>query len=285
MDDVRAKAKAFLDQLPDYTDVTSNGTYGALFTTLTGMSQEGLQKTWATEDIAKAERRKEGKSTAGLPTTTSCNGFTGKLSNAVNAPIYLGRFDLEAEMKRQGVSEAWVPAASGKKPLCGDVFKMKKFHVGVSIDFTGDVWNTAEGGQGGPGQDYTKGFDIVKRKHQTWDPSKLEGWVDIEVLARIAVKAPKWMQGWWRFEIGAVKEYVFVPEKGVARAFPQAPASLKPVAEGGRSGALEVEPGGNRVNIAWSDEKIGRDTLGQLPGVAYMLGDRGGAQVQAFRLK
>ncbi|PWR21942.1 hypothetical protein [Zavarzinia compransoris] len=285
MDSVRDKAKKFLDQLPDNVNVTSNGTYGALFTTLTGMSHEGLQKTWATEDIPKAERRKKGESTAGLATTTSCNGFTGKLSNAVNAPIYLGRFDLAAELKKQGVSDAWIPATSGKKPGCGDVFKMKKFHVGVSIDFTGDVWNTAEGGQGGPGQDYTQGFDIVKRKHQTWDPSTLEGWVDIEVLARIAVKAPKWMIGWWRFEIGAAREFVFVPEKGVARAFPTAPAALTPVSEGGRTGALEVEPGGNRVAITWTDEKIGQDRLGPLPGVPYMLGERGSAQVQAFRLK
>ena len=56
----------------------------------------------------------------------------------------------------------------------------------------GDQWLTVEAGQGGPGKDYTQGFDIVKRKQQTWNPAYLQGWVDIEILMTlVGKKAPK----------------------------------------------------------------------------------------------
>ena len=43
----------------------------------------------------------------------------------------------------------------------------------------------------------------------TWDPACLESRVNIEILAKIAQKAPRWMIGWWKLEIGATKEFVY----------------------------------------------------------------------------
>jgi len=281
---VRQKAKKFLDQLPAKTNVTSDGSTAALFTTLTGSSHTSLQATWKDEDVAKAARRAEGKSTAGLPTTTTCNLFAGKVGGAIGSPISLGQFDIEKKLKAAGLGEAWIPASSGKKPGYGDVFKPKKFHMGVSLDFDGETWNTAESGQGGPGVDYTKGRDIVKRKDQPWDPTSLEGWVDIDILMKIVQKAPKWMIGWWRFEVGTTKEFVWLPERGSARGFPTAPANTKqPPPAGGKAGELTHDSDSQGVAIAWPDNVT--DTLRHLPGVDYMLGDRGGPQLQAFKLK
>jgi hypothetical protein len=232
--------------------------------------------------VAKAARRAEGKSTEGLPTTTTCNAFVGKLGNAIGSPIYLGQFDIDRKLKAADLGDAWIPASSGRKPGYGDVFRPLKFHMGVSLDFAGDLWNTAESGQGGPGVDYTKGFDIVKRKQQPWIPGSLQGWVDIEILMKIAQKAPKWMIGWWKFETGATKEFVWLPERGTARAFATAPPNLKlPPPAGGKAG--EKTHDGDSLAIAWPDSVT--DTLRRLPNVDYMLGERGGQQLQAFRLK
>jgi len=285
MADVRQKAREFLDQLPPNVNVTSNGSTAALFTKLTGSSHEALQATWKAEDVAKAKRRADGKSTEGLPTTTTCNAFAGKLGNAIGSPIYLGQFDIDKKLKAAGLGEAWIPASSGKRPGYGDVFKPKRFHMGVSLDFVGDMWNTAESGQGGPGEDYTKGHDIVKRKQQPWDPAYIEGWVDIEILMRIGQKAPKWMVGWWRFEVGTTKEFVYLPERGSARSFATAPANLNlPATAGGKTGQLTHDSDSLGVAIAWPDNVT--DSLRRLPGVdIYMLGERGGPQLQAFKLK
>jgi hypothetical protein len=281
---VRDKAKAFLDQLPANVPVTSNGGTAALFTKLTGSSHEWLQARWKIEDVAKAKARAEGKTTKGLPTTTTCNGFVGQLGAAIKSPIALGQFDIEKKLKAAGLGDAWVPASSGARPGYGDVFKPVSFHMGVSLDFVGDLWNTAESGQGGPGVNYTAGFDIVKRKQAPWNPASLEGWVDIEILMKIAQKAPKWMIGWWRFEIGTTKEFVYLPERGAARAFTAAPANTKlPPPAGGKSGDVTYAEDSEGATIAWPDNVT--DNLRHLPAVDYMLGDRGGPQLQAFKLK
>src|SRR5262249_17945676 len=157
--------------------VTSNGDTAALFTKLTGWTQESLQERWKKEDVPKKARRDAGNNDmTGLATTTTCNEFVGKLSAAIGSPVYLGQFPIEQELKKGGLGDAWIPAKSGKRPGCGDVFRPISYHMGVSLKFVGDQWHTVESGQGGPGQDYTKGFDIIRRKQRPWDPSKLQGW-------------------------------------------------------------------------------------------------------------
>ena len=50
-------------------------------------------------------------------------------------------------------------------------------HMGISLDLEGDTWNTVQSGQGGP----KAKRDIIKRKQTTYDASKLQGWVDLEL--------------------------------------------------------------------------------------------------------
>lgn len=285
MSDVRKKAEEFLAQVPK-TDVTSNGATAALFTKLTGWTQDGLQARWKDEDVPKKKRRDAGNNDmSGLATTTTCNEFVGRLSGHIGSPISLGQFDIEQKLKRAGYGDAWVDATSGKRPGRGDVFRPKKFHMGVSDEFDGDLWKTVESGQGGPGQDYTKGFDIIRRKQQTWDPTKLLGWVDIEILMKLSVKAPKWALGWWRFEVNGSRQFVWIPERGSAHLFDAPPpnATKPPLTDGKRG---EVTPDGDAggLTIAWAGAPM-PDVLRNLPAVQYMLGTRGGAQLQAFKLK
>jgi hypothetical protein len=285
MADVRKLAKDFLDQVKE-TDITSNNPATAsLFTKLTGWTQESLQTTWTREDKPKKERRDAGnKNMAGLATTTTCNEFVGHLGTAIGSPISLGQFDIEQKLKKAGLGEAWIPASSGLRPGMGDPFRPLKFHMGVSYDFVGDQWRTVESGQGGPGEDYTKGFDIIRRKKTDWNPAYLQGWVDIEILMKISAKAPKWMIGWWRFEVNSTKQFVWIPERGGAQSFDAPPAStkLKPSVDG-KKGALELDPDSEGATITWSAAVI--DTVRHLPGVDYMLGSRGPGQIQAYKLK
>ena len=298
----RAKVAKFLEQLPEKTEVTSSvgaskaddASDNSLFTTLTGSSHSGLKKTWKKEQdardakIAEAELKKgsklteaeKQKATRGMPNTTTCNGFTGKIGQTIGSTFATGQFELEDALKKAGLGEAWVPASSGKKPQLGDVFRMVKWHVGVSVKFDGETWHTAESGQGG----HSTGYDIVKRKQQPWKPELLKGWIDIEILMELlGSKSPAWMKGWWRFEIGGAKEFVFFPDKGRAIAVDAPPANLKIAPASGRSGKMTVEDDAQGVVIVWSPTVT--DRLRHLPGVSYMLGDRGGAQIQAFQLK
>jgi len=284
MSPIRTKALAFLDLVPLTVDVTSNGSTAALFTRLTGMSHGWLQGKWAEEAAARQERLAKGKSTEGVPKTTSCNSFVAQLSVAIGLKTQIGQFDIKAKLIRAGYAAAWIPADSGARPSVGDVFKAKKTHMGVSLDFEGDIWLTVEGGQGGPGQDYTKGFDKVCRKREPWDPSQLEGWVDIEILARLTTDRPKWVIGWWQFDCAGGKEWVYLSAKGDAQAFTDAPASLKmPPTRPGRKGALTFDDDQQGLSIDWANPVDGPDVLRHLPAVGYMLGSRGAKSLQAFK--
>lgn len=284
MVNVRKKAEEFLSQVP-YSDVTSNGATASLFSKLTGWTHEGLQARWAIEDVPKKARRDAGNfDMTGLPTTTTCNEFVGHLSGAIGSPINLGQFDIDKKLGKAGLGEAWILASSGNRPGLGDVFRPKRFHMGVSFEFAGDFWRTVESGQGGPGMDYKKGLDIIRRKEEPWNPASLQGWVDIELLMKLAMRAPAWMTGWWRFEVNATKQFVWIPERGNPQSFDVPPASAKqpPMAEG-KKGELTLDPDSGGATIVWTP--VITDTLRRLPGVDYMLGARGAGQLQAYKLK
>lgn len=248
--DVRAKAKKFLQILVNAKAVYSKGGNEALFTPLTGMSHSGLQTTWEHEDKAKAERRAKGQSTKGLATTTSCNGLTGKLGQAINAPIGLGRFDLKEELTRQGLLDAWVQSGPDVRPGYGDVVRFVRFHVGVSLDFVGDTWNTAECGQGGPGADYKNATDSCKYKSQPWNHKDVFGWVDIAVLDRIGKPAPAAMQGWWEVTANGKTEWIWIPERGKVLVHIKKPPSFKfrPVV-GNKTGTMRVSDDKTSISL------------------------------------
>jgi hypothetical protein len=180
--DIREHAKEILNAVPPLgQQINSDGPTAALFTKLTGgVTHDQLVKNWQAGGIM-----------------TTCNEFVGWYARALGSTEYLGRFDIETFLTKIGKGHAWVLAGTGARPKYGDIFRPKSLHMGISLDFDGDTWNTAESGQGGP----IAGRDIMKRKQTTFDASKLQGWVDLELYfdypAQIA-PVPEWLVGWWK---------------------------------------------------------------------------------------
>lgn len=118
---------------------------------------------------------------------TSCNAFVNVYATTLGSKKDLGRFDIDKKLAEWGKGLAWVPSGGDARPKYGDIFlripppepgkKYSDIHMGISLDFKGIDWNTAEGGQGGK----TTTYDIIKRKHSTYPPNGLKGWVDLEL--------------------------------------------------------------------------------------------------------
>src|SRR5262245_41988494 len=162
MSEVRDRAAKVLSEVPPLgQQITSVGPTAAQFTKMTGVTQATLAANWATGGIM-----------------TTCNAFTGWFSKAVGCKEYLRRFDLDTYLPKSGKGYAWVKSDGTNRPGYGDIVRFKSFHVGVSLDFEGDTWNTAESGQGGP----KMGYDVLKRKQKSpYDGSKVLGWVDLDL--------------------------------------------------------------------------------------------------------
>jgi hypothetical protein len=241
-DDIRERAMQILLEVPPLgQQINSVGPTAAKFLKMTGTSQATLEANWKTGGIM-----------------TTCNAFVGWFGRELGSKNYLGRFDLEAMVKKWGKEHAWIPASSGAQPKYGDVFKAKKFHVGISLDFEGGLWNTAESGQGGS----KIGYDIIKRKRATWDPTLLQGWVDIELLLgdgttaseqkTSTVPVPEWLPGWWvvswRHE---TYYYYFDRNLGVSWTLVQPSSASQPPAGARDKGRVTIEPF-NGINIVWA---------------------------------
>lgn len=202
---IRDTAAVYLLQVPPLpTEVTSNGPLAVLFTKLSGITHLRLLQSWG------MAARPGGATFADTPPgLTSCNGFVGIYGASIGLTDQttansLGKFRLDQWLKKWGKSHAWVPSTAGARPKFGDIFELApRPHEGISLDFDGDLWNTAEGGQGGS----KMGFDIIKRKQArqisdvvTNDKAEtLKGWVDIERFLNgpPPTTVPSWLPGWW----------------------------------------------------------------------------------------
>ncbi len=202
---IRDAAALYLLQVPPLpTQVTSNGPLAVLFTKLSGITHLMLLQSWG------MAARPGGATFADTPPgLTSCNGFVGIYGASIGLTDQttansLGKFRLDQWLKKWGKSHAWIPSTAGARPKFGDIFELApRLHQGISLDFDGDLWNTAEGGQGGS----KMGFDIIKRKQArqisdvvTNDKAEtLKGWVDIERFLNgpPPTTVPSWLPGWW----------------------------------------------------------------------------------------
>jgi len=187
--DVRERARTYLLQVPPFpAQINSNGATAALFTKLSGITHNQMLVSWG-----KAPRPNTDPPVFKAdppPGLTSCNGFVGLYGHGAgitDKKRTLGQFNLEKVLKSWGKSHAWIPATAGARPKFGDIFEIAtRLHVGVSLDFEGDTWNTAEGGQGGS----QSGFDIIKRRRakqngkvlKSEKGETLKGWVDIDLF-------------------------------------------------------------------------------------------------------
>lgn len=239
-DNIRERAKQILSEVPPLgQQINSVGPTAAKFLKMTGTSQATLEANWKTGGIM-----------------TTCNAFVGWFGREIGSKNYLGRFDLETMVKKWGNEQAWIPASSGAQPKYGDIFKAKKFHVGISLDFEGGMWNTAESGQGGS----KIGYDIIKRKQTPWDPSTLQGWVDIGVLLgeettvgvqKNSAPVPDWLPGWWVVSWRHESYYYFFDRSfGVSWTLVKPSSPAQPPAGARDKGKVSVEPL-NVVSIVW----------------------------------
>lgn len=211
--DIRERARKYLLKVPPIPgQITSNGLTAKLFTDLTGMTHDGLQENWKNGGIK-----------------TSCNSFVATYAGAgigiAREGRSLGQFGLDKKLKAWNKSYAWITPTEGARPKYGDIFELaNRLHQGISLDFEDDVWNTAEGGQGGK----STGYDIIKRKRSQQEGNVLihdkggprgvmKGWVDIELFADgppppPPTTMPDWLLGWWSVPWrGQVFHYFFEP--------------------------------------------------------------------------
>ena len=242
-DDIRERARQILSEVPPLgQQINSVGPTAGKFVKMTGTSQATLEANWKTGGIM-----------------TTCNAFVGWFGRELGSKNYLGRFDLETMVKKWGKEHAWIPATSGAQPKYGDIFRSKKFHVGISLDFEGGLWNTAESGQGGS----KTGYDIIKRKQTAWDAGTLQGWVDIELLltdgavqqkpaaANAGVPVPDWLPGWWAVNWRHQTFYYFFDRScGVSWTLVQPANPSQPPAGARDKGNVTIEPM-NVISIVW----------------------------------
>ena len=247
--DVRKAAEEYLKVVPALPrTITSNGETAALFTRLTGATQAALEKNWAAGGY-----------------WTTCNEFVGHYARAaLKSKDYLGRFDLDTYLKKVGKGHAWVPRAKDVWPKYGDVFLIrdaKHLHVGISLDFDGDVWNTVESGQGGPKMK----CDVIKRLERDYDASAHIGWVDLAVYldpANQSHPVPGWLLGWWEVTWRSQTFFYYFDNKFHVKWTEHRPLdTLRPPLMAGGTGAFGVE-GTSGVTIRWGAtgtvERFGR---------------------------
>lgn len=263
-DDIRERARQILAEVPPFgQQINSVGPTASKFVKMTGTTQATLEANWKTGGIM-----------------TTCNAFVGWFGRELGSKNYLGRFDIDTMLKKWGKENAWIPASSGAQPKYGDIFRPKKFHMGISLDFEGGMWNTAESGQGGS----KTGYDIIKRKRTQWDPSAMQGWVDIELLLgdgavqqpstspTSSVPVPEWLPGWWVVSWRHENFYYYFDRSfGVSWTLVQPAGPSYPPAGARDKGQVTLESL-NGISIVWgatgSVEKLVKDpaATGQMSG-------------------
>ena len=239
---IRDKAKKYLEQVPAAPAEVWSDRDGAVFTALTGYTHAGLVAIWT-----------GGGKDKGL---TTCNAFTGRYGQHLGPKGYvMGAFEPERKdfLGKVGRPLAWVTPSGDRRPKYGDVFvKLPRYsHVGISLDFVGDVWNTAESGQGLVGQ-----RDKLMRCSRTFDAAKIAGWVDIEVLCEPdPLPPPAWLVGWWQVTWRNQSYYYYLAPDRTARwtRVPPLPVTPAPLAHSApRTGNFTFDsPAG--VTIRWLD--------------------------------
>lgn len=240
------------------------------FSALTGMSHGSMLRNWAV---------------GGRGTLTSCNSFAGRCSAAMGSKISISAFELEKLLRTHGKGHAYVPAASGRRPAYGDIFKAKSFHMGVSLGFEGDTWVTAEGGQGGP----ISGYDVVKIKRQKWDPAAVEGWCDMGVFLGAHAPTPGWLVGAWTVSCGNTRASYAFDEAGNAFHFTVAVLGSWRGAVPFDTGTIQFQ-GGDTFSVRWKSkgatEQFTYDRFNSFPGLNERMKGRStrGEAMSAVRL-
>ena len=207
------------------------------FTDLTGTSHSDMITNWI------AGGKGDGRLTA-------CNAFCGYCSTVMGCPVPFNRFNIETHLASLGLSQAWVPGNSGKKPGYGDIYEHSdKVHAGVSLGFEGEDWITVAAGEGGPTY---QGVDKVQSSRRKFDPTVLKGWISMAKL--LGPRFPDWLEGWWTIFQGDKTWNYHFDESFVATCSPFKPLSPgQPPMAHADSGSFAIE-NYDDVVITWKGE-------------------------------
>ena len=177
-EEVRAKAKALLDPvLRNVPILSTDKSNGGLYTKYTGYTQEYLEEWW---DVKKKA-------------LTGCNPFVGWYSGNLLGSN-LGGFQLDTILKGLGKLHTWVKSSSGYQPGYGDIcLHTGRGHMSICLGISGGRRKAVQGGMGGSRLRY----DSIDKSDDPWNPSAIEGWVDIESYRAQKDNVPDWLQGWW----------------------------------------------------------------------------------------
>ena len=192
-----------LKSIPPRGSGISSKHHPVLFNEWTGWTQARLTSQWSTEEAkylaAKALQAIKGGPDPRLAHTTCCNAFTGKYSQKLGSKKQVNGFYLNKMFPKAFVANE--PKGTNR-PGYGDIVMFvlnKRFHVNVSLDFEGEMWNHVDGGRGGR----TDGFDVVRREQDHYKRDMIEGWVDISKLPGVSITdattaGTEWLLGWWQ---------------------------------------------------------------------------------------
>jgi len=191
MTPAREKAKQIIDSIPN-RDIRSSGPDAKIFLDMTGTAHKVMQDNWNNGGIM-----------------TAYNGWTGTFSTKLGRGG-LGVFDLASV-----AGGAWVACDGSVKPQFGDVFRCKKLHVGVVLEYYDNHEALViEAGQGGK----SSGFDILRRSRKPFGPNEIMGWVNIDVWLDPAElekeKLRKSLKGTWTVEVNGQKRAYVFPASG-----------------------------------------------------------------------
>lgn len=191
MTPAREKAKQIIDRIPN-RDINSAGPDAKIFEDMTGTAHSVMKANWDAGGIM-----------------TACNGWTGTYSNKLGRGG-LGVFDLASV-----AGGAWVAGDGSVKPQFGDVFRCKKLHVGVVVEyFDNNEAMVIEAGQGGK----RTGYDILRRSRKPFGPTEIMGWVNIDIWLDPAElekeKLRKSLKGTWTVDVNGQKRAYVFPASG-----------------------------------------------------------------------
>lgn len=128
------------------------------------------------------------------PGFTTCGYLPCYVGSVLSAPKCITQGGLEQMRTNGRAMGAWVDANGTNRPKPGDLYAIGTdkliVHVGVIIDPSGNLWKTADSGQGsvGAGQSalyVERSYDpvavtLAQTRPVLGKPRKLAGWIDID---------------------------------------------------------------------------------------------------------
>ena len=76
------------------------------------------------------------------------------------------------------------------------------------------IWTATPGTQSSPARQPRQGYDMLRRKSETWGKRAILGWVDVGTLLTEKSAAPTWLGGWWKVTEGPQTWYYYFDFEG-----------------------------------------------------------------------